>query len=278
LADVKGNVRATLDKLKGIKADLVHGKEDCQNWGYEYLLKALKTWREINPIEEKLEQQQRSGKGKGYSRFYHTQDAEQKSRRPECVYCEESTHKGANCSKVKTREERKKILAQKGLCFNCTGAQRKSKLGCQKCKRRHHTSICDQVTEQFLGASSSTNVIHPVVIVQVGGFKCRALLDTGAGSSYVSAALLDQIPKRCSKKEVRKIDMMLGTTTREVELSTIQIGGLTGDFSLSVEVTKVNKNELLLLDNPRYEEIIKNHSHMKGVAMENHGQSCQEDQ
>ena len=63
--------------------------------------------------------------------------------------------------------------------------------------------------------------------------------------------------------------MMLGTT-REVELSTIQIGGLTGDFSLSVEVTKVNKNELLLLDNPRYEEIIKNHSYMKGVAMEDH--------
>jgi hypothetical protein len=85
----------------------------------------------------------------------------------------------------------------------------------------------------------------------------------------VSAALLDQIPKRCPKKEVRKIDMMLGTT-REVELSTIQIGGLTGDFSLLVEVTKVNKNELLLLDNPRYEEIIKNHSHMKGVAMEDH--------
>ena len=105
LADVKGNVRATLDKLKGIKADLVHGKEDWHNWGYEDLLKALKTWREINPIEEKLEQQQRSGKGKGYSRFYHTQYAEQKSRRPECVYCEESTQKGTNCSKVKTREE-----------------------------------------------------------------------------------------------------------------------------------------------------------------------------
>ena len=83
----------------------------------------------------------------------------------------------------------------------------------------------DQVTKQFLGVSSSTNVIHIVVIVQVGGFKCRALLDTGTGSSYVSVALLDQIPIRCSNKEVMKIVMMLQTTTREVELSTIQIGG-----------------------------------------------------
>ena len=107
-----------------------------------------------------------------------------------------------------------------------------------------------------------------MVVVQVGGFKCRALLDTGAGSSYISAALLDHIPKGCCKKEVRKIDMMLGTTTREVELSTIEIAGLTSAFSLSVEVSKVNKNELLVLDNPRYAEIIKNYAYMQGVTME----------
>ena len=28
LEDVKGNVKCTLDKLKGIKADLVHGNKD----------------------------------------------------------------------------------------------------------------------------------------------------------------------------------------------------------------------------------------------------------
>ena len=99
--------------------------------------------------------------------------------------------------------------------------------------------ICDQ-TEQFFSASSSSNFIHPVVIVQVGGYKYRALLYMGAGSSYISAALLDQIPKKCCKKEIRKIDMMLGTTTREVELSTIQIAGLAGDFIMPVEVTRVN--------------------------------------
>ena len=64
--------------------------------------------------------------------------------------------------------------------------------------------------------------------------------------------------------------MMLGTTTREVELSTIQVAGLSGDFSMSVEVTKVNKSELLYLDNPKYEEIIKTNEHMQGVTMDDH--------
>ena len=100
LSEVKGNVRATLDKLKGIKGELVQGHDNWHNWGYEDLLKSLKTWREINPVEEKLEKQQHGSKWKGHSRLYHTQDGDQKSRRPECVYCEENTHKGLNCSKV----------------------------------------------------------------------------------------------------------------------------------------------------------------------------------
>ena len=64
---------------------------------------------------------------------------------------------------------------------------------------------------------------------------------------------------------------MVQLCTREVELSTIQIAGLGGDFIMPVEVTKVNKSELLNLDNPRYEEIIKNNEHMQGVTMDDHG-------
>ena len=42
LADVKGNVRSTLDKLKGIKPDLVRGHEDWQDWGFKDLLAQIK--------------------------------------------------------------------------------------------------------------------------------------------------------------------------------------------------------------------------------------------
>ena len=98
--------------------------------------------------------------------------------------------------------------------------------------------------------------------------KCRALLDTGAGNSYASAALLDRIPSRKRKKEVRKIEMLLGTSTREVELTTIEIGGIDGQFSMPVEVTKVEKGELLFLDNPNYQEVIERNPHLSGVVMD----------
>ena len=34
-------------------------------------------------------------------------------------------------------------------------------------------------------------VVYPVVVVEVAGIRCRALLDSGAGSSYGSAFLFN---------------------------------------------------------------------------------------
>ena len=45
-------------------------------------------------------------------------------------------------------------------------------------------------------ASVKGEVIYPVVVVLVDGIKVRALLDTGSGSSYASAALIDRLSKR----------------------------------------------------------------------------------
>ena len=50
--DVTGNVRAVLEKLKGIKADLVRGQNGWQEWDFAQLIQALKRWREIYPVED----------------------------------------------------------------------------------------------------------------------------------------------------------------------------------------------------------------------------------
>ena len=50
--DVKGNVRCSLHKLKGIKADLVCGNEGWREWDAKNLLEQLKKWTEINSVEE----------------------------------------------------------------------------------------------------------------------------------------------------------------------------------------------------------------------------------
>ena len=111
-------------------------------------------------------------------------------------------------------------------------------------------------------------MVYPVVIVQVEGVKCRALLDTGAGSSYASAALLDRVPKRQRITQVRRIEMMYGATTKEVEIATIKVKAVENQFALDIDVTKVNKGHLLTLENPRYEQILSRYSHLQGVHMQ----------
>ncbi len=144
------------------------------------LIESLRKWRERNPVKqadreytrEQLEKQRRG-------RSYQTRNEEWK-RRP-CVYCESDQHKSINCDKVTTTEERKKKLSIKQLCFNCTGAKHKaadcrSKIVCQVCKKKHHTSICDKTPLEMLKtAAGKGSVIHPVVVVNANGIKCRAV-------------------------------------------------------------------------------------------------------
>ena len=119
---------------------------------------------------------------------------------------------------------KKKILSVKQLCFNCTGhkhkaAECRSQSACRRSKRRHHTSICDSgTTEQMLVATGGGTVTYPVVVVDVNGIKCRALLDTGAGSSYASSAILNRFRKPPICKELRQIEMMMQSTKRIIEI------------------------------------------------------------
>ena len=121
------------------------------------------------------------------------------------------------------------------------------------------------MTATSLGNST---VIYPVVIVEVQGVKCRALLDTGAGSSYASAALIDHLKIRPHQREVREIEMMMGVVTKPVELFNIKISSLKRDFTVNTEVTKVHKRELLSLENPRYKQCLDKYEHLKGVEMD----------
>lgn len=108
--------------------------------------------------------------------------------------------------------------------------------------------------------------MYPVVVVSVGGVQCCALLDTGAGSSYASAALLHRLGKQPVQKEFRRIEMMMQATTREIEIHNVVIKSLSGDFRLRTEVTKVNRDALLNLQNPGYKDMVAQYSHLRGVT------------
>ena len=62
--------------------------------------------------------------------------------------------------------------------------------------------------------------------------------------------------------------MMMGVTTKPVELFNVKISSLKRDFTINTEVTKVHKRELLSLENPRYKQCLDKYEHLKGVEMD----------
>ena len=124
-----------------------------------------------------------------------------------------------------------------------------------KSKSEHHTSNCDQ-TKKLLIATGEGPVTYPVVVVEVNGILCRALLDTGVGSSYVSSTLVKELNITPKRKEVKTIEMMLHTTTKKVEVFEIQIQDVASNFDFTTEVRKVEKDILINIPNPQYEAMI----------------------
>ena len=51
LSEVNGYVRATIDKLEGIRGDLVRMDDDWQEWKFPNLVEALRKWTERNPLK-----------------------------------------------------------------------------------------------------------------------------------------------------------------------------------------------------------------------------------
>ena len=277
LTEINGYVRMSIDKLQGIRGDLVRTDDNWREWGFPKFVEALRKWTERNPIPAEREPPEKLPDRKKphfpRNRSFQAQQKEERVRG--CVYCEKPDHKSVNCKTVASVDERKRVLSNKHLCFNCTGTRHKTvdcrcRVVCAVCQKKHHTSICDRLGEQLMTATSAekTAVIHPVVVVKVQGVRCRALLDTGAGSSYASEALLKLLKVRPYQREVRQIEMMLGAVTKQVEIFQVQVSSTSGDFCLDTEVTKVDKSQLLSLENPRYEQSLAKYAHLKGIEME----------
>ena len=277
LTEINGYVRMSIDKLQGISGDLVRTDDNWREWGFPKFVEALRKWTERNPIPAERESPEKLPDRKKphfpRNRSFQAQQKEERVRG--CVYCEKPDHKSVNCKTVASVDERKRVLSNKHLCFNCTGTRHKAvdcrcRVVCEVCQKKHHTSICDRLGEQLMTATSAgkTAVIHLVVVVKVQGVRCRALLDTGAGSSYASAALLKLLKVRPYQREVRQIEMMLGAVTKQVEIFQVQVSSTSGDVCLDTVVTKVDKNQLLSLQNPRYEQCLTKYAQLKRIEME----------
>ena len=52
----------------------------------------------------------------------------------------------------------------------------------------------------------------------------------------------------------------------------VKIQSLSGDFDLDVNITKIEKKEMLSLDNPKYKEVLSKYSHLRGDEMDHDDQ------
>ncbi|CAB4042903.1 Hypothetical predicted protein, partial [Paramuricea clavata] len=152
-----------------------------------------------------------------------------------------------------------------------------SKISCQLCEGRHHTSICESKNPDetnngtsFTASINKTSVIHPVVLIKINGQTSRSLLDSGASHSYASSTLIEQIKARPVKTSTRRIATLMSTTTTKVEEYDLSLEAiiLIRKFVLNARVTKINKRELLTLDNPNYERLLSEYEHLRGVTID----------
>ena len=124
-------------------------------------------------------------------------------------------------------------MSDNKLCFNCTGsrhrvAECRCTITCQSCCGKHHSSICDKLSNQLMLATGGGQVVYLVVVVDVDGIRCRALLDMGAGSSYASAALISKLNRKPDRKEYKTIEMMMTSTSQKIEMYKVQVSNIKG--------------------------------------------------
>lgn len=275
LSEVNGNVPMTLDKLPAIRGDLVRMDPEWEKWNFAQLAEAVRLWTNRNPAGERETSEQLNPKRDRSNKLFQARGGDGKQSK--CVYCGDVEHKSSECQKISTVDERKQFLAKKKLCFNCAtpnhrAAECWSKKICQHCHKHHHTSICDHEQtnsgkQTLMTASENNEGIMPVVTVKVDGITCRALIDTGAGSSYASAQLLDLLKKRPCETKTRRVDMLISSKVTKLEVYDTVVESLDGNYQMSVKLTKVNKAELLSIENPKYEQLVDKYPHLRGVKI-----------
>ena len=115
--------------------------------------------------------------------------------------------------------------------------------------------------------TNTSLVTHPALVIEVEGIKCRALIDTGAGSSYASSKPISKINKKPIRKESKRIKTLMQSVVKKAEIYQFEIGDTKQAFKISIEKNKLEKDVLLELPNPNYPDIQKSYNHLKDIII-----------
>ena len=110
IKEINGYVQVTLDKLPGIRADLVHLNDNWHDWAFPQMLETLRKGCDRNPLHSSDQS------NKSQDRFFNSRQEDYRQR--PCIYCTSTSHKSVNCDKIASVRDRKKYLSERRLCFN----------------------------------------------------------------------------------------------------------------------------------------------------------------
>ena len=119
----------------------------------------------------------------------------------------------------------------------------------------------------MLLATNTSLVAYPILVIEIEGVKCRALIDTWAGSSYASSKLINKINKKPIRRESKRIETLMYSVVKKSEIYHFEIGDINQEFKIAIEINKLGKEVLLELPNPNYPEIQKFYNHLKDITI-----------
>ena len=140
--------------------------------------------------------------------------------------------------------ERRNLLSNKKLFFNCAGAKHRaaecrSANTCLKCKNKDHTFICDRLADsksEPMLVTIETSVTYPVAIIKVSGIKCRALFEISSGSSYILEPFIDLLKINPVRKKYKTIETLTNSTTKRLKIYNLKVENLDENFSFQTEL------------------------------------------
>ena len=192
-----------------------------------------------------------------------------------CIYSNSHHHRSSECTKILNLASRREFLKTNRLCYNCArpghAASQCRSRGCGRCNSRHHTSICDRTpttlppnpaaesvasSDKFYGVDDFQTTLYSTVVAKVNGVQAGIMVDSGAGSSYISANLLTKLNIKPYQTERRVIEQMYGTVDKQVEIYKVCVeSNVIENFGMELECINAEKPVLTYLPNPQIPDL-----------------------
>eukprot|EP00794_Sanderia_malayensis_P002861 gene2861-3307_t len=264
---LRGFVMTTLNKLQGIKSDLVRIDENWETWDMHDLIENVQKWLKRNRSAEETGKPIEKREKHWYSGESH------KERQKKCIFCHED-HWSDTCKQYDTIEKRREHFKENKLCFNCgKGGHRGSACyskGCYFCKSKHHTSLCNR--EKGKNAKDSTmtgyapaaeETLPPIIPCKINDETIWAFLDTGSGRNFISKEAIKMLNLKPERFETKTIMTVNGTKKQSMPIYKMQIKSVDDKAREEIEVTGADLRDFSTITRPDLRRLKTNYNHTK---------------